>query len=392
MTETGSLPRPLLDPSMPRGGIGVRGFYLSHFLAAVFPTTAGIVLYGWHALAVIAGTLFWTAAALAIWRLIGIRGRMLHPIHALWFALLLSLMLPARLAIEGSEGNPSFWPLIPTAALLLVMTLWLFGGLGGSYTHPVLVSYLLVAACFPTAMVSNRILTRDHLLWGELMRSSSADRPATSESWIARKHNEKDAELAEPAAGALSRYTSGRERPVRQWLPLSGLLRDAMPPLEDFIIAGQPGAIGTSSVVAVIIGGLFLMYRGLIDFRIPLLSIVTAYGAMLVLPIPSVIAGLPQWHWLAFRQPDIGWSVDITFVNYEIMASPLIFTAFFLASAPMVRPMTGPGRAVFAVLLGLAAAAAQLYVSVADGPYLALLIISLLTPGIDRLFGARPLF
>jgi electron transport complex protein RnfD len=392
MTETGLSPRPLLDPSAPRGGIGVRGFFLSHFLAAVFPATAGIVLYGWHALAVIAGVLFCTALALAIWRQIGVRGRMIHPVHALWFGLLLSLMLSAQLAAEGAEGNPSYWPLIPIAALLLVMTLWLFGGLGGSYTHPVLVSYLVLAACFPTAMVSNRILTRDHLLIGELMHASSGQRPSGSESWISRKHNEKDAELSEPAAGALSRYTSGRERPVRLWLPLSALLRDAMPPLEDFIVAGQPGAIGTSSVVAVIVGGLFLMYRGMIDFRIPLLIILTAYVAMLILPIPTIIAGLPQWHWLAFRQPDIGWSVGITFVNYELMASPLMFTAFFLASAPVVRPTTGRGRAVFAVMLGLAAAAAQLYVSVADGPYLALLIVTLLTPAIDRVFGVRPLF
>ncbi|HSZ55947.1 MAG TPA: RnfABCDGE type electron transport complex subunit D, partial [Tepidisphaeraceae bacterium] len=124
----------------------------------------------------------------------------------------------------------------------------------------------------------------------------------------------------------------------------------------------------------------------------PLVSILSAYMAMLILPIPSVIAATPQWHWLAFRQPDIGWSVAITFVNYEIMASPLIFTAFFLASAPMIRPMTGRGRVIFAVMVGLTSAAFGLYISVANGPYLALLIVSLLTPLIDRNFGVRPLF
>lgn len=392
MTETAIPPRPLLDPSVPRGGIGVEGFYLAHFLAALFPATAGLLLYGWHALIVVGGTQACAALAIAVWRRIGARGRTLHYIHGMWFALLLSLMLPATLAAEGMDGHVSFWPLIPIGALLLVMLLWLFGGLGGRHSHPVLVTYLLLVICFPSAMVSHRILTRDHLLLGDLMRSSPSDRPPLNDPWINRKHNEKDADFTDPAAGRLVRYTSGRELPPRRWLTLAALLRDAMPPLEDFILAGQPGAIGTSSVVAVIIAGLFLMYRGMIDFRIPLVSIVTAYVAMMILPIPTVIAASPQWHWLAFRQPDIGWSVAITFVNYEIMASPLIFMAFFLASAPMIRPLTGRGRVVFAVLVGLASAAFGLYISVANGPYLALLIVSLLTPMIDRYLGVRPLF
>jgi electron transport complex protein RnfD len=391
MTETASSPRAPLDPSVPRGGIGVEGFYLAHFLAALFPATAGVLLYGWHAMVVIAGTMACAAVAIVIYRQIGARGRTLHFLHGLWFALLLSLMLPASLAVEGSDSSPSFWALIPIAALLLVIMLWLFGGLGGRHSHPVLVTYLLLVVCFPSALVSNRILTRDHLLLGELMRSSPVDRPQV-DSWIARNHNENDADYTDPAASRLARYTSGRELPPRRWLPLEGLLRDSMPPLEDFIIAGQPGAIGTSSVVAVIIAGLFLMYRGMIDFRIPLLAIATAYIAMLTLPVPTLIAAAPQWRWFAFHQAEIGWSVAITFVNYEIMASPLIFTAFFLASAPMIRPMTGPGRIVFAILLGLAAAAFQLYISVANGPYLALLIVSVLTPLIDRRFGVRPLF
>jgi electron transport complex protein RnfD len=164
-----------------------------------------------------------------------------------------------------------------------------------------------------------------------------------------------------------------------------------MPPLEDFVLAGQPGAIGTSSVIAVIIGGLFLLYRGVLDYRIPLLVCVSAFAALLVLPIPSVIADAPHWRWAALRQPDIGWAVAITFANYEIMASPLIFMAFFLATSPSVRPMTRRGRTIYALLLGASSAALQLYLSVSYGPYFALLIVSLLTPALDRLFKVRPL-
>ena len=385
--------QPSLASSIPRGGIGIHEFYFAHFLAAVFPATAGIILYGWHAFVVVAGLLTFATVAVVLWRRMGIRGRLLQYSQGLWFALVLALMLPAHLAAEGFDGHASGWALIPMAALLLVMLLWLVGGPGGWHLHPVLVTYLLLALCFPNLLVPRRILNRDHLLIGELLRGSEPDEhPSLNEPWIGRMHNATDADYEIPARGRLGQYTSGRETPPRHWLSLSGLLRDWLPPLEDFIIAGQPAAIGTSSVVAVIIGGLFLMYRGMADVRVPLLTVLSAYSAMLVLPIPTVISSSPQWHWLAYRQPDIGWSVALTFVNYEIMASPLIFMAFFLASAPMVRPLTRRGRTIFALFLGITSAAFQLYVSVSYGPYLALLIVSLLTPELDRWFGVRPLF
>jgi hypothetical protein len=46
---------------------------------------------------------------------------------------------------------------------------------------------------------------------------------------------------------------------------------------------------------------------------------------------------------------------------------------------------------LFAVTTGVLAAALQLYVSVAWGPYLALLVVGLLTPISDRMFQPRPL-
>jgi Na+-translocating ferredoxin:NAD+ oxidoreductase RnfD subunit len=73
------------------------------------------------------------------------------------------------------------------------------------------------------------------------------------------------------------------------------------------------------------------------------------------------------------------------------MASPLIFTSFFLATSAAIRPMTRRGRTIYAIGLGVGSAAAQLYFSVLYGPYLALLVMSLLTPELDRWFRAKPL-
>ena len=117
-----------------------------------------------------------------------------------------------------------------------------------------------------------------------------------------------------------------------------------MPPLEDLIVGGAPGPIGTSSAIAVIIGGMFLMYRGVIDYRVPLLIFLAALISLLVLPVPVAIKETTRsWHWLAMRDPDVTLPVVFTFANYELMASPLLFVAFFLATEPSVRPMPRAG-------------------------------------------------
>ena len=96
--------------------------------------------------------------------------------------------------------------------------------------------------------------------------------------------------------------------------------------------------VGLGSGVAVIVGGLFLLYRGVIDFRIPALVIATAFIAMLVLPIPTVITETgANWRWLALRETDVRWETAVTFVNYEMMASPILFVAFFLAWSGLFR-------------------------------------------------------
>lgn len=389
MTQTLAA-RPAIAAPVPRGGVGVTGFYLSHFLGAVIPLIAGLVLYGRYGAAVVAAVMGSAAVAVVVWRRIGPRGRALHWSHCMWLALLLGLMLPANLSAPPLPNAVPAWPLLPAAGLLLIVLVWLFGGLGGGHVHPVIITYLLLVICFAPMLVPHRVLNLNHLLTGDLLRSAPVDARTARESWYRRQHPPVDAEYQDPAAELLTRYTSGRERPQRRWLPLQGLLRDSMPPLEDFIVAGQPGAVGTSSVIAVIMGGLFLLYRGIIDYRIPLLTCAAAYATMLVLPIPAVITDAPQWRWAAFRTADMNWSVGVTFVNYEMMASPLIFTALFLATTPAVRPMTRRGRTIYALALGIVAGVLQLYLSVSYGPYLALLLVSLLTPTLDALFRVKP--
>jgi Na+-translocating ferredoxin:NAD+ oxidoreductase RnfD subunit len=393
-------------PSPLYSGTNVGTFYAIHLFGAVVPLAAGLIIYGWRAAAVVASVMASAAAAALVWRRIGHRGRQLRVSHCLWLALLLSLTLPAHLASDQTMvGGVRWvlWPLLPAAAITLVIFSWILGGMGSGRVHPVLATYLVIFVLFQPALVSHRVLPIRRLFRGDVM---DAIAPSTDTSSGALALNSPALEprepwyaltgatlpfYSEPADRRLIAYTSGRFA-NRGAASIEMLIRDQMPPLENLIIAGNAGAIGTSSIAAILLGGLLLLYRGLIDYKIPLLIALTAWASILILPIPVVIRETgAEWHWFAFRAPYLGWAMAVTFANYELFASPLLFVGFFLATAPAVRPMTRRGRIVFAAVVGVLSAATQLYASVQIGPYIALLIATLLTPLLDRILEPRPL-
>jgi electron transport complex protein RnfD len=394
--------RPTFSPQsserLLHSGMTVGRYFGMHFLGALFPLTAGLMLYGWRAAAVVGAVVLSALAAAGLWRHIGPRGRQIHFAHVLWLALLLAMMLPAHLAtavplVRRDAAWPP-WPLLVAAGVTLVTILWLFGGSGAIYVHPVLVTFLLLFIGFRQDLTPNWVLGRDHLVAGDVLRAP-AEIPAnvSPDPWLRRTAELKQNALrADPPALWLTDYTTGRLRPERGQMPLHELLRDRMPPLEDLIVGGQPAPIGVGSGIAVIIGGLFLLYRGLIDFRIPLLAPLFAFVALLVLPVPTVVRDTgAHWRWLALREPDVRWDTAVTFVNYEMMAGPLLFVSFFLATSPSLRPLSRRSRAIYAATLGVLSAAGQLYIAVSIGPYVALMLTSLLSPLLDRCFKPRPL-
>jgi Na+-translocating ferredoxin:NAD+ oxidoreductase RnfD subunit len=377
-----------------------------HVLGAVFPLSAGLLLYGWRALLLILILCTSAGLTMAVWRRIGRRGSQLRFDQVIWLSLLLALTMPPHLLSEvdvSAFSGIAPWPIIPAAGITLVILLWMLGGTGSGRVHAVLVSHLLLVVLFNHLLVPHYTLQTGNLFRGDVLDAAVPTQQSLRDGlvrdvkrpWIHQPIDYRhDAIYSEPASQRLVFYTTGTEFPERAWLSLESLLRDRMPPLEDLIIGGQPGPIGTSSAIAVIIGGLFLLYRGVIDYRVPLLIFTSAYLCMLLLPVPVRITESEKvWQWLVLRPPPsgVGWRVALTFIHYELMASPLLFMGFFLATAPAVRPMSRRGRTVYAVLVGVLAAVFQLYMAVSIGPYVALLAVSLLTPLLDNLFRPQTL-
>lgn len=236
----------------------------------------------------------------------------------------------------------------------------------------------------------------------------------------------------EPAGSRLTAYTHGTPSPDGAWLSLDAMLRDRLPPLEDLVLGGNPTPLGLGALAATLLGGLLLLYRGGADWRVPFFALAAAFVAFLCLPVPIVVtppaAAGAEWvsqagsagaaasasssgaflsgsqggggavyRWFAFRAEGVSWQTMVTFACYQIAAGPLAFTVFFLATGGggsgggVSCPTSRPGRTVYALLLGLLAAAGQLYGTVATGPLAALLVLSLASPLIDRAFRPKPL-
>ena len=222
-----------------RSGIGVSRFYITLMLGAGFPAVTGLLLYGWRALLVLLVILPTTFAAYSLWCRIGARGRQLHPVHTLYLALLLWLMLPAHLLAGNLTARSDLWAIPIVAAIILVISMWLLGGVGFGRIHPLLFTYLLLVIAFDQLLVPVAVLQRHRSITGDLARAAAPSTSANAyikEGYLKTPHVEgADALRLEPSEARLLAYTSGQKRPGRSWASrrLSGRQRPSRSRLPD---------------------------------------------------------------------------------------------------------------------------------------------------------------
>jgi Na+-transporting NADH:ubiquinone oxidoreductase subunit NqrB len=369
-------------------GFNVARFHSTHVVAALAPMGAGIIFFGWRALFAVAVVLGSVLAGTLFWRKTGVRGHILRPALLVWLGTLLAVMLPATLVGSGNNHR-LLWPLLPAAGLLLVIWSWFALAPLIGRVHPVVAVYLLIAVGFHSDLATTGVLQRNRVVAGDLMPAGETRTIAYPLAWRERPILPGINVLRTISVpDALTRFT--RNEPGRPD-SVDALLRDGLPPLEDLVLGATPGGIGTTSTVAILIGGLLLIYRGLVDWRLPVLIAASLWIAVLLLPGHYSSQDAGRWVWIAGRRPDVGWPRAVTLADYELLGTPLLFTAFFLAGSPFVRPLNKWSRSFFALTTGVLAAVAQLYLSAAFGAYIAVLLAGLLAPTFDRWFASRAL-
>lgn len=302
-------------------------------LLALVPTLAAALYYfGTDALCVITACCAAAVAAEALCQKIMRRPVTIMDGSALLTGLLLAFCLPPTL----SPGLAAFG-----AACAVIIGKQVFGGLGANIFNPAHVGRAILLASFPAQMTT----------WTPPLTAGAAHIAATG---------------ATTPADAVSTATPlalmrGAER---LWQNGSPLPDGYLPQLGELFVGSTAGSLGETCVPALLIGGLYLIWRGVIDWRIPCFYIGTV----------AAICALYGFYN----------SYPAAFALYHLCSGGLIIGAFFMATDWVTSPVTKKGRIVFAVGLGLLTALIRLRGGYIEGVCYSILIMNMLTPLIDR--------
>ncbi len=131
------------------------------------------------------------------------------------------------------------------------------------------------------------------------------------------------------------------------------------------LLTGQvPGSLGEVSALLLLIGGLFLLVRGVISWHIPV-----SYLATL-----AAITAIP-W----FRDPE-----KFASPLFHLAAGGVMLGAWFMATDLVTSPINPKGMLVFGAGCGAITAVIRLFGSYPEGTSFAILVMNALTPLIEK--------
>ena len=288
-------------------------------IALIPATAAGIFFFGLPALILIAVSIIACVVFEWLYQTLLKKPVTISDLSAVVTGLLLAMNLPASAPI---------WVPIVGAAFAIIFAKQLFGGLGQNFINPALAGRAFLLASYPTEMTT----------WTAPVGFSGADAVT----------------VATPLATLKT-----------------GVMPDAT--LQDVILGTNiGGCIGETCAIALIIGGIYLIAKHVISWKIPVIYILTVF----VLTAAIGRDGL--------RQP-----------VYEIFAGGLMLGAFFMATDYASSPVTPKGQVIFAIGCGIITTLIRIFGGYPEGVSYSILIMNLAVPLIERftepkIFGALP--
>lgn len=143
--------------------------------------------------------------------------------------------------------------------------------------------------------------------------------------------------------------------------PLAQMRAGEAVDLTALVVGRIPGTIGEVSVIALLIGAVYMIARKVISPRIPLIYIGTVAVFMFLFG-----------------------GFDVQYVLREICAGGLVFGAFFMATDYVTSPLTSKGQVVYGLLLGILTGTFRLWGASPEGVSYAIILSNLLVPLIER--------
>ena len=132
------------------------------------------------------------------------------------------------------------------------------------------------------------------------------------------------------------------------------------------------GTIGETSVIAILIGAIFLIAMGIIDLRIPGTYIVT-FAIFVILFGGHLTTG------------DL-----VPFVVQELCGGGLMLGAFFMATDYVTSPITPRGKIIYGIICGCLLGIFRLFGASAEGCSYSIIFANVLVPLIERFTVPKP--
>ena len=216
------------------------------------------------------------------------------------------------------------WQLFIGALVAIGIAKMAFGGLGKNPFNPALVGRAFLLISFPVSMTTWPIPGVTRLKWDIV-----------------------DAMTAATPLGNIKLHAF-----------------DKLPDYWDLFIGTVGGSLGETSALAILLGGLFLIYKKIISWHIPFFFLATIF----------VFTGIA---WLV--NPE-------AFVNplYHILGGGVMLGAFFMLTDMVTSPMNPKGQIIFAVGAGIICSCIRLWGAYPEGCMFSILIMNAFVPLIDK--------
>ncbi|HZW98032.1 MAG TPA: RnfABCDGE type electron transport complex subunit D [Bacillota bacterium] len=285
-----------------------RAIMLDVILALIPAMIASVFIFGPRSLAIIAVSVTASVATEALCNLAMKREQSIGDLTAIVTGLLLAYGLPASLPL---------WMAALGAIVAIGAAKMLFGGLGDNFANPAITGRIFLAVSFGSYMSNSVVLGR---IVNEGLTSDLISQ-------------------ATPLAVARN------------------MVEGDIPDYLTLFLGNHAGMIGEVSILALLIGALWLLLRGVIDLWIPL----------------SMITTTVLLCWLAGGDPLM-----------HLMSGGLIIGAFFMATDYVTSPITVKGKIIFGIGCGLLTFLMRMYSGMPEGVSFAILIMNIMTPHINN--------
>lgn len=320
--------KPEIKTAPPEGGPSGRKLVVSsspHFLnnesvpkimhsvvTALLPATAASVyFFGWRALLLVLVCVGACLATEYFFQKVRNRPIKIYDGSAIITGMLLAMTLPVGFPIYGAILGSFF---------AIGVGKQLFGGLGFNIFNPALLGRAFLMATYP-------VLTT---------------------TWV-------EPRVVQKAVDAVSAATP---------LALAKFEHRFDIPLMDMFLGNTAGSLGETSALAIIIGGLYLRYKGYINWKLPLgyLGTIAAFSSIFWLMDPSKYPS-PLFH---------------------LFAGGAMLGAWFMVTDMVTSPITALGQWIFVIIAGILAVVIRLFGGLPEGVMYSILLMNAFVPLLNK--------